>query len=373
MSTTWASKIAWILSPTRSYIACMSSFSARPRWTSLISASSAARSFVSVRRRWSRRTAGRSRGRRSGWRRGSSAGGRRRRRRRPRGRGSGARSGHGPRRRRSAGQTGRTSARSPWIDDQLHPALVEPRSGRPVDRGAAPGFDDVLAEAADRDRLVREAHAALDGVREVDQSGVQVVDRRCRRPGRRRSPGSCRRRGRTSPACRASAARPSLDVVDDGQLGGSLVRLGQEALRLVEQPGVLEGDAHARGERREQALVGLVVGVLLACSRGAITPKIAVARRDRDAEPRLGCGAPTSDRPGRVQARSSDPMFSGGLRDRMTREVSPSPSAIGIVSQRSPSSIAYGKLDPVRRLVVESDVERVGVEDLERTRRPRAR
>ena len=48
MSTIWASKIAWILSPTRSYIACRSSFWARPCWTSLISASSAARSFVSA-------------------------------------------------------------------------------------------------------------------------------------------------------------------------------------------------------------------------------------------------------------------------------------------------------------------------------------
>ena len=51
MSTTWASKISWILSPTRSYIACMSSFAARPCWTLLMIASSAARSSVSVSRR----------------------------------------------------------------------------------------------------------------------------------------------------------------------------------------------------------------------------------------------------------------------------------------------------------------------------------
>ena len=48
MSTTWASKISWILSPTSSYIACMSSFAARPSWTLLMIASSAARSLVSV-------------------------------------------------------------------------------------------------------------------------------------------------------------------------------------------------------------------------------------------------------------------------------------------------------------------------------------
>ena len=52
MSTTWASKISWILSPTRSYIACMSRFWARPSWTLLMSASSAARSSVSASRRF---------------------------------------------------------------------------------------------------------------------------------------------------------------------------------------------------------------------------------------------------------------------------------------------------------------------------------
>ena len=39
------------------------------------------------------------------------------------------------------------------------------------------------------------------------------------------------------------------DLVDQGQLGIALVGLGQEALRLGEQAGVLEGDAHAGGER----------------------------------------------------------------------------------------------------------------------------
>ena len=48
-----------------------------------------------------------------------------------------------------------------------------------------------------------------------------------------------------------------LDAVDDRQLGGALVGLGQQSLRLVEQPRVLEGDAQARGERRQQAHVGL--------------------------------------------------------------------------------------------------------------------
>ena len=50
--TTWASKISWILLPTRSYIDCMSRLAERPSWTLLMSASSAARSSVSSRRRF---------------------------------------------------------------------------------------------------------------------------------------------------------------------------------------------------------------------------------------------------------------------------------------------------------------------------------
>ena len=69
MSTTCASKISWMRSPTRSYIDCMSSRSARPACTSLIRASSALRCRVSSNSRaFSRAT----RGSRRAW----SAGGR---------------------------------------------------------------------------------------------------------------------------------------------------------------------------------------------------------------------------------------------------------------------------------------------------------
>ena len=48
-----------------------------------------------------------------------------------------------------------------------------------------------------------------------------------------------------------------LDAVDDGQLGGSLVGLGQQPLRLVEEAGVLEGDAEAEREGRQEPDVRL--------------------------------------------------------------------------------------------------------------------
>ena len=53
-----------------------------------------------------------------------------------------------------------------------------------------------------------------------------------------------------------------LDAVDDRQLGGALVGLGQEPLGLVEQAGVLEGDAEAGGEGVEQPDVRVAEGVL---------------------------------------------------------------------------------------------------------------
>jgi hypothetical protein len=49
-----------------------------------------------------------------------------------------------------------------------------------------------------------------------------------------------------------------LDVVDQRQLGSSLVRLAQQPFRLVEQAGVLERDAHAGRERAQQPHVCVV-------------------------------------------------------------------------------------------------------------------
>ena len=39
------------------------------------------------------------------------------------------------------------------------------------------------------------------------------------------------------------------DLVDHGEFGVPLLGLGEEALRLVEEAGVLERDAHARSKR----------------------------------------------------------------------------------------------------------------------------
>src|SRR5438034_27603 len=46
-----------------------------------------------------------------------------------------------------------------------------------------------------------------------------------------------------------------LDAVDDRQLGGAFVSLGQQPLRFVEEPGVLERHAKAARKRRQEAHV----------------------------------------------------------------------------------------------------------------------
>ena len=76
------------------------------------------------------------------------------------------------------------------------------------------------------------------------------------------------------------------DLVHDRQLGSALIGLGEQPLRLIEQAGVLEGDAHARGQRGQQSDVGLVVGV----ARPVLEVDDAddlVTGQDRDAEPRF--------------------------------------------------------------------------------------
>ena len=48
-----------------------------------------------------------------------------------------------------------------------------------------------------------------------------------------------------------------LDAVDQGELGGALVGLGQQALRLVEEPRVLQRHAEAAGQRHQQPHIAL--------------------------------------------------------------------------------------------------------------------
>ena len=56
------------------------------------------------------------------------------------------------------------------------------------------------------------------------------------------------------------------DLVDDRQLGVALLGLGQQPLRLVEQPRVLQGDTEACRERGQEPDVGVAEGEFGSCS-----------------------------------------------------------------------------------------------------------
>src|SRR4029079_12142012 len=77
------------------------------------------------------------------------------------------------------------------------------------------------------------------------------------------------------------------DLVDDRQLAGPLRGLDEEAFRLVEEAGVLERDAHARGDRADHAFIALAERVALGLARRARPAPLASAG-DRDAEPGFG-------------------------------------------------------------------------------------
>ncbi len=86
------------------------------------------------------------------------------------------------------------------------------------------------------------------------------------------------------------------DLVDQAQFGRALVGLGQQALGLVEEARVLEGHAHAEGERRDEPFVGLTVGPRLRVGQADDADDLA-AGRDGHAQPGLGrCGALGEDR-----------------------------------------------------------------------------
>ena len=160
-----------------------------------------------------------------------------------------------------------------------------------------------------------------------------VEDRRCRRPGRRRSP-RILSPTRSYIACMSSsAARPCWTLVDDRQLGGTLVGLGEQALRLVEQAGVLERDAHARGDRRQQALVGLAEGVGSRVLSRPGSPMTRSPARIGTPEPGLGAvRAAASIAPARV-CLVAGAEAQRAAASRMTGEVRPLPSGIGGIAR----------------------------------------
>ena len=168
-------------------------------------------------------------------------------------------------------------------------------------------------------------------------------------------------------SCRASAAPISL--ITDSSAARSF-GLGEEALRLVEEPGVLEGDAHARGERAEQPFVGFAERVWpFVLERD--DAKHTVAGDDRDAEPRLRA-RPGSDHPvlDALLVVSAD---RSGRLVAITSDVRPSPKWIGSLWIRSPRLTSNGNRMRFVARVVDRHEHVVGREDRARPARRRAR
>ncbi len=236
----------WSRSPSRSYIACMSRFSARPRWTSLISASSAlrcrvssnSRAFSSATLRLPARVVSR---------------------------------------RRSTSLNARSRSRF-W--SEITPvALPETTSGThtedlgrsptstsgcavlgeqflrdDVEQKGFPRFEDVLAEPDGCHRVGGQSLSLLDDVREADETVGLVEHRDIDHLGvedvTESVPDEVVHRLHLEVLGQAA-----LDVVDERELGVALAS-------LLEQPSVLERDAQAPRERREESHVGVAERVL---------------------------------------------------------------------------------------------------------------
>ena len=116
------------------------------------------------------------------------------------------------RRRRSSGTKSADFAGSPPSTRVAVPLAL----GREVlvDQERLARLEHVLAEA-DRAAIGSSGQpfATLDHVREAQQAPSPRRRSRCRRPARRRSPGSCRRRRRRSPACSSSPASASCTLL----------------------------------------------------------------------------------------------------------------------------------------------------------------
>ena len=145
------------------------------------------------------------------------------------------------------------------LDDRHLMSLLELPGRDVVDEHRLARRDLGADHLGDRHWFVRVADPALDRVREVDDAGVEIVDP---------DVDDLRVEDLLDLVAHELVHRLEielgreslLDAVDDRQLGGALVRLGEQSLRLAEQAGVVERDAHARREGREQPLVRLAEG-----------------------------------------------------------------------------------------------------------------
>ena len=113
-------------------------------------------------------------------------------------------------------------------------------------------MEHVRAEAAVVERFGRDAVplSIVERVGEFHDARLRIVDTNAQERVVEHLPDLVA--DRVVHALQAKLARERLlHAVDDRELRGPLLALLEEALRLVEQPRVLEGHAHARGDCAE--------------------------------------------------------------------------------------------------------------------------
>ena len=157
-----------------------------------------------------------------------------------------------------------------------------------------------------------------------------------------------------------------LDAVDHRQLGGALLGLLQQALRLVEQARVLERHAHARGDRLEQAHLGSAEGVLALVVLEVHRAEHAVAgedRHDQHARSRGRCPAAPARRcascsSARCRRPAAARLLIEPVRQRAGLE------AVGRIGQAHAVLVGVEGVHQLRRLVAPADADVAGVEHL---------
>ena len=154
------------------------------------------------------------------------------------------------------------------------------------------------------------------------------------------------------------------DLVDDGELGVSLLGLTEQALGLVEQSGVLQRDAEAPGQRREQADLGVAERVLAIHVLERDHPGPDAAGDQRHEERTLRNLAGDDDR---VAVARSDLRHVTGQRERLARLEDVLPEADdpdGIVVGADAHLDRVHEADEAGIAIDHRDVDRLRIEDL---------
>ena len=158
---------------------------------------------------------------------------------------------------------------------------------------------------------------------------------------------------------------PLLDAVDDLQFGGALLLGLEQPLRLVEQAGVVERDAHRVAQRRQQAHVGFGKGVCRLLADADEAGHLVVTQ-NRNVDEGIVLGRPAHV--ARFQFRHAPVQFLGRMNDERfargenvgaesCRRFRGQDEALAVIDRKN-------SVKQIRGLIVETNPDNIGVENL---------